>query len=192
MQQQRLLTQEGENTHDAVVAATNALTAATWTTNTEEVNAVYDGTFAAATNNGAPAGWRMSNSTLGGDYHSRAFVGDNRLAEFNETNSGLFLRFDGTNSSRGSMYYYGDTEGYTMPLAADTYYRVTVDFAGWGSTGKPLRMNVTGPEGFTAVGQTINTSVQADNADNTPQQFNILFKTAGAGNYVINFRDSRS
>ncbi len=179
---------EGENTHDAVVAATNALTAATWTTNTEEVNAVYDGTFAAATNNGAPAGWRMSNSTLGGDYHSRAFVGDDRLSEFNTSNSGFYIRFDGTNSSRGSMYYYGDTEGYTMPLAADTYYRVTVDFAGWGSTGKPLRMNVTGPEGFTAVGQTINTSVQADNADNAPQQFNILFKTAGAGNYVINFQ----
>lgn len=179
---------EGENTHDAVVAATNALTAATWTTNTEEVNAVYDGTFAAATNNGAPAGWRMSNSTLGGDYHSRAFVGDVRLSEFNTSNSGFYIRFDGTNSSRGSMYYYGDTEGYTMPLAADTYYRVTVDFAGWGSTGKPLRMNVTGPEDFTAVNQQYNTSVRADNASDAPQQFNILFKTASAGNYVINFQ----
>ena len=179
---------EGENTHDAVVAATNALTAATWTTNTEEVNAVYDGTFAAATNNGAPAGWSMSNNTLGGDYHSRAFVGDDRLSEFNTSNSGFYIRFDGTNSSRGSMYYYGDTEGYTMPLAADTYYRVTVDFAGWGSTGKPLRMNVTGPEGFTAVNQQYNTSVRADNANDAPQQFNILFKTASAGNYVINFQ----
>lgn len=155
---------------------------------TPEVNAVYDGTFAAAENNGAPAGWRMSNNTLGGDYHSRAFVGDDRLSEFNDTKSGLFLRFDGTNSNRGSMYYYGDTEGYTMPLDADTYYRVTVDFAGWGSTGKPLRLNVTGPEGFSAVGQQYNTSVRADEADNAPQQFNIIFKTAGAGNYVINFQ----
>ncbi|MBQ7753783.1 MAG: hypothetical protein IJR80_09060, partial [Treponema sp.] len=86
------------------------------------------------------------------------------------------------------MYYYGDTEGYTMPLKANTYYRVTVDFAGWGSTGKPLRMNVTGPEGFSAVNQQYNTSVRADNADNAPQQFNIVFQTAGEGNYVINFQ----
>ena len=185
----KAIDQEANNVQSTVQAATAALAAASWSdANTEEVNAVYDGTFAAATNNGAPAGWRMSNNTLGGDLHSRAFVGDDRLAEFNGTKSGLFLRFDGTNSNRGSMYYYGDTEGYTMPLDADTYYRVTVDFAGWGSTGKPLQMNVTGPEGFTTVSQQYTTSVRADNADNAPQQFNIMFKTAGAGNYVINFQ----
>ena len=75
-----------------------------------------------------------------------------------------------------------------MPLKANTTYYVKVDFAGWGSTGKPLRMNVTGPEGFNAVNQQITTSVQADNADNTPQQFFIVFTTADAGNYVINFQ----
>ena len=185
----KAINQDVDNLATDVRAATDALDAASWSAaNTEEVNAVYDGTFAAAENNGAPAGWRMSNNTLGGDYHSRAFVGDDRLSEFNDTKSGLFLRFDGTNSNRGSMYYYGDTEGYTMPLDADTYYRVTVDFAGWGSTGKPLQMNVTGPEGFTTVSQQYTTSVRADNADNAPQQFNIIFKTAGAGNYVINFQ----
>lgn len=184
----KAIDQDANNAQSAVQAATTALTSATWTANTEEVNAIYDGTFAAATNNGAPAGWRMSNNTLGGDYHARAFVGDERLSEFNETNSGMYLRFDGTYSNRGSMYYYGDTEGYTMPLKADTYYRVTVDFAGWGSTGKPLRLNVTGPEGFEAVNQQYTTEVRADNADSAPQQFNILFKTDAAGNYVINFQ----
>lgn len=185
----RAIDQEANNVQSTVQAATAALEAASWSAaNTEELNAVYDGTFAAAENNGAPAGWTMSNNTLGGDYHSRAFVGDDRLAEFNNTKSAFYLRFDGTNSNRGSMYYYGNTEGYTMPLDADTYYRVTVDFAGWGSTGKPLRLNVTGPQGFEAVGQQYNTSVRADNADNTPQKFNIFFKTAGAGNYVINFQ----
>ena len=184
----KAIDQTVDNLQSTVQAATQAITNATWVVNTEEVNAFYDGTFAAATNNGAPNGWRMSNNTLGGDYHSRAFVGDDRLVEFNDTKSGLFLRFDNTNSSRGSMYYYGDTEGYTMPLKANTYYRVTVDFAGWGSTGKPLRMNVTGPEGFSAVNQQYNTSVRADNANNTPQQFNIVFQTAGEGNYVINFQ----
>ena len=177
-----------QNVQEDVRAAANALGQANWTANTKEVNAVYDGTFAAAANNGAPAGWTMSNNTLGGDYHSRAFVGDDRMAEFNQTKSGLFLRFDGTNSSRGSMYYYGNSDGYTMPLKANTTYYVKVDFAGWGSTGKPLRMNVTGPEGFTAKSQQFNTSVRADNADNEPQQFLIVFTTTVAGNYVINFQ----
>lgn len=177
-----------ENTQETVQAATTNLTIATWNKNTEEVNAVYDGTFANAVNNGAPAGWTMSNNTLGGDYHSRAFNPDDRLVEFNETKSGFFIRFDNTNSNRGSMYFYGRTTGYTMPLKANTTYYVKADFAGWGSTGKPLRMNVTGPEGFTAVGQTQTTAVRADNADNAPQKFFIVFTTAAAGNYEINFQ----
>lgn len=177
-----------ENAQEDVQAATTALKNATWTVNTEELNAVYDGTFAAAENNGAPKGWRMSNNTLGGDYHSRAFVGDDRMKEFNETNSGLFLRFDGTNSNRGSMYFYGDTEGFSMPLKEGVTYYAKVDVAGWGSTGKPIRMNVTGPEGFSAQGQQVNTNVRADNADNAPQQLLIVFTATVAGNYVINFQ----
>ena len=186
----KAIDQTVDNLQSTVQDATQAISNATWVVNTEEVNAIYDGTFAAATNNGAPNGWRMSNNTLGGDYHSRAFVGDNRLSEFNKTNSAFFIRFDGTNSNRGSMYYYGDTEGYTMPLKADTYYRVTVDFAGWGSTGKPLRMNVTGPNGFSAKYQEYTHQHNADTeSDYTPQQFNIVFKTGSTeGNYVINFQ----
>lgn len=170
---------------DAIVSALNN---AIWTANTKEMNAVYDGTFANAENNGAPAGWTMSNNTLGGDYHSRAFVGDERLAEFNETNSAMYLRFDGTNSNRGSMYFYGNVEGYTMPLKANTTYYVKVDFAGWNSSGKPLRMNVTGPEGFTALSQEKTVANKADQSNETPQQFFIVFTTSAAGNYVINFQ----
>ena len=184
----KAINQEGDNAHDDVVAATNAIADSEWNANAEEVNAVYDGTFAAATNNGAPKGWRMTNNTLGGDYHSRAFVGDDRMSEFNGTNSGFFLRFDGTNSSRGSMYYYGDTKNYTMPLKEGVKYFVKVDVAGWGSTGKPIRMNVNGPTGFSSVNQQLTTSVRADNADNTPQQFFIVFTANVAGNYVINFQ----
>ena len=176
------------NEKDAVQAATAAITEDKWDVNETELNAVYNGDFALCEQDGAMAGWRMSNNTLGGAYHSRAFVGDDRLKEFNETNSGAFLRFDGTNSSRGSMYFYGDTEGYTMPLKANTVYYVKVDFAGWGSTGKPLRLNVTGPEGFSAVSQEHKTSVNADKENKTPQQFYILFTTTVAGNYVINFQ----
>ena len=169
--------------------ACQTLAKPTWVVNKEELDAVYDGTFAHAQNNGAPAGWTMSNNTLGGDYHSRAFVGDNRLSEFNSTNSGLFLRFDGTNSNRGSMYYYGDTEGYTMPLKAGVKYRLKVDFANWGNpTGKPLRLNLTGPTGFVAVYQEYNTKNDADKSNAAPQQFVIDFTATVAGNYRFYFQ----
>ena len=185
----KAIDQDAENTQEDVQAATTALTGATWTANAEELNAVYDGTFAAAENDGAPAGWRMSNNTLGGALHSRAFVGDSRLSEFNGTNSGLFLRFDGTNSSRGSMYYYGDTENYTMPLKAGVTYYAKVDVAGWGSTGKPIRLNVAGPAGFSAKYVQVNTSFKADTeTEKTPQQLLIVFEATVAGNYVISFQ----
>ncbi len=166
----------------------NNLTDGDWTANVGEVNAVYDGTFAAATNNGAPAGWTMSNSTLGGDYHSRAFVGDDRLSEFNGTKSAFFQRYDGTNSNRGSQYYYGNTTGYTMPLKAATTYRVTVDFTNWGTTdSKPLTLNVDGPNDFNA-SQTKNSTKDADKGTDSPDQFDIIFTTTVAGNYTIRFQ----
>ena len=156
----------------------------TWTPNTEEVNAVYDGTFATAVHDGAPLGWTMTGSTLGGATHARAFNPDSRLSEFNETSSGFFIRFDDTNSGRGALYYYGRTDGYTMPLKANTYYTVSIDFTNWGTTDeKPLRLNVVGPD--FAVDKTVNSKKDADKGDNKPDNITITFKTAEAGNYEI-------
>ncbi len=173
----------------AVVAATTALTGATWTANVSEVNAVYNGTFALSENNGAPAGWTMSNNTLGGALHSRAFVGDSRLSEFNGTNSGFFQRYDGTNSSRGSQYYYGNTTGYTMPLKANTIYHVTADFTNWGTTDeKPLTLNVDGPNSTTVAYEDKTSTKNADSGSDTPDKFDIIFTTGDAGNYTIRFQ----
>lgn len=159
-----------------------------WTKNEEEVNAVFDGTFSAAAADGAPAGWAMSNNTLGGATHSRVLK-DDRLSEFGDHKSAFFLRFDGTNSNRGSMYYYGNVKGYSMPLKAETYYTVIVDAANWGDkVDKPLRLNVSGPEGFTTVSKEINTVNDADTGNEEPQQIQITFKTTDAGNYVLNFQ----
>ena len=156
--------------------------------NASEVNAVYNGTFALSENDGAPAGWTMSNNTLGGAYHSRAFVGDSRLSEFNETKSGFFQRYDGTNSDRGSQYYYGNTTGYTMPLKASTVYHITADFTNWGTTDeKPLTLNVDGPNDFNVFENKTSTK-NADTGSDTPDKFDIFFTTGDAGNYTIRFQ----
>lgn len=174
--------------HTKVVNVCQKIESQVWTPNTVEMDAVYDGTFAHAQHDGAPAGWTMSNNTLGGAYHSRAFVGDSRLSEFNSTKSGFFIRFDDTNASRGSLYYYGRTAGYTMPLKANTEYRLTVDATGWNSTGKPLTMRVTGPEGFTAVDTQIKTASKAETENKAPQKLVIDFTANVAGNYEFYFQ----
>lgn len=175
---------------EILAPAKNALDNATWTPNDGEVNAVYDGTFANAEIDGAPAGWTMSNNTLGGGYHSRAFVGDVRLSEFgNVSNSAFFIRFDGTNSDRGSMYYYGKTEGYTMPLKSGTQYYLSIDVKNWGTaTNKPFKVFVTNPSGNGVEEQQINTTSDADTNDDAPQNIAIIFTANEDGNYVINFQ----
>lgn len=180
----------GQNVQASVQEATATLTSVTWTANTTEVNAVYNGDFSLTDNNAAPAGWRSTkNGAFSGQYMPRVFNGDDRLAEFNETKSAFFIRFDGTNSDRGTLYYYGDADDtHIMPLKAETYYYVKADIKGWGSSGKKQRLNVTGPTGstgFSSVYQEITLSDKADTDDATPQQFLIVFKTTVAGNYSI-------
>lgn len=177
-----------ENTQEAVQAATTNLTIATWNKNTEEVNAVYNGTFAATENNNAPAGWiSTKNGAFSGQYMPRVFNNDDRLSEFNETKSAFFIRFDGTNSDRGTLYKYGETDGYTMPLKANTTYYVKADVKGWGSKDKPQRMNIGGPDSFAKYNE-LTLSDRADTDDNAPQQLLIVFTTTTAGNYVISFQ----
>jgi hypothetical protein len=163
-----------------------------WTVNEEEVNAVYDGTFAKAENNGAPAGWTMSNNTLGGDKHSRAFNPDDNgyLSGLNDTKSGLFIRFDNCNASSGSLYYYGQVDGYTIPLKANTTYKLKVDAVAWNGGTGTLRLNLYGPDGFTTLEQDIALTTDNDvvKGNGNPTQYNMIFNTGNAtGNYTLRF-----
>lgn len=185
----KAIDQTAVNTQESVQTAANAITGAAVIANEEEVNAVYNGDFAATENNAAPAGWRSTkNNAFSGQYMPRVFNNDDRLTEFNATKSAFFIRFDGTNSDRGTLYYYGDTENYIMPLKASTTYYVKADVKGWGSTGKPQRMNIGGPEGFSGKYKEVTLSNRADNDDAAPQQLLIVFTTTTAGNYTISFQ----
>lgn len=182
--------QDKSNAQDDVQNATTALTGFSWTENAEELNAVYNGDFSLTENNNAPAGWRSTkDGAFSGETMPRVFKTNENLNEFNETKSAFFIRFDGYNSDRGTLYYYGDADdAHIMPLKAETYYYVKADIKGWGSTGKKQRLNVTGPVGFSGTFQEITLSNNADADDDAPQQFFIIFKTTTAGNYSIYFQ----
>ena len=113
---------------EVVVAATNALTGATWTANTEEVNAIYDGSFAANYShdgNVKPTGW------TGGTGHDNATdvrymwnVSQDAGLAATTNSTALFTKYDA---------YYGKTVGYTMPLKANTEYQLTFKYGTWGT-----------------------------------------------------------
>jgi len=90
-----------------VEAATTALTSATWTANDGDVDAIYNGLFATVTEGANyPDGWSRTN---GWGQMQSGLEGDYATAYYNQP---------------GSLVY-GNTGVYTMPLAADTWYKLT-------------------------------------------------------------------
>ena len=181
------------NTKSAVVIATSLLNDAqsAWVENAENMPIVYNGTFVASENDGAPAGWETDNAAgLGGALHARAFVlnpGDgnyDRLASFDQgdaTRSAFYVRFDGTNSTRTTDYTYGETVGYTMPLEAGVY-RVKLMAGGWGQT-QPLNVKFEDAESTIKGEQTVEMTNLADGSG-VAASFNFLSEVA-AGDYKL-------
>ena len=181
-------------TASEVEAATTALRNATWTANDREVNAVYNPTFALSTNNMKAIGWRANDGTVigneSGEYHSRAMVGDSKLSPFNNTNSALYLRFDGTNSNVSTIYNYGEATGYTIPLKA-AKYRVKADAGVWSGDNtqwhKDLRVAIVKKsDGTEIAGQTITTpNSSLANSSTDIISFDFYVEIPTAGDYVL-------
>ncbi len=194
--------QTATNLQSDVQSATTTLTSATWTANDGEVNAIYDGTFAAATNDGAPAGWTTTHSAgLGGSYHARAFVlnsGDtnyDNLEAFGQgdgTRSAFYIRFDGTNSAQGTWYKYGTEDGYTMPLKANTTYYLTLQAGAWGSyANKSLSVSVKDPDGTTIGSSSVTTTKKTSGGEGV-DDLTFTFTTGDAGDYTIGLWNGNS
>ena len=164
-----------------------------WSRNTKEFDAVYDGTFATTDNDAAPAGWSMSgNYTLGNGttdaeiYRSRVFWNNSNLSNFNKTMSGLYIRFDGTQSDLDSKYYYGKTEGYTMPLKANTYYNISFAFTNWNATTEnTLTLRIIGPNDEEIKTASFTTTKCTNDRKDEPDKAEMIFQTKEAGDYVI-------
>ena len=106
-------------------AAINGLAAANWTVNAAEVNAIYDGTLAkapiqATSENVVLPGWKATSGNI-----RQTFKGAESKACLSDADDqvGVFVH-PGT-------YVYGENEGYTMPLKANTAYIVKAKYCSW-------------------------------------------------------------
>ena len=177
----KAIDQAAENAQGDVQAATTALTGATWTANAEEVNAIYDGDFtiqSVPATNTRPQGWARhsatANSNDGTDsgYETRLM---NLPTGVTESNKGMMTKFHA---------FYGDQEGFTLPLKAETYYTLSFKYAGWGNT-PTMHVNVYNAEG-TRIAQSGNFSSQKGDTDASKwTEYSYTFKTTLAGTYVI-------
>ena len=116
-----------ENRKKLVVAATTALNNATWTANTTEVDAIYDGTLAnapiqATSENVVLPGWVTKTGNTRQTFSGTGEGGKACLADA-EDQVGLFVH-PGT-------YNYGETVGYTMPLKAGVLYQAEAKYCAW-------------------------------------------------------------
>jgi len=161
----------------AVVAATNALTDASWTANTADVECVYNGNFAIG--QGSPAadiqkyGWNRTNDW--GQFQNGA-EGDN-------TNGTVYY------NQPGSMEY-GNAGVYTMPLKANTIYTLTFKYASWATDSNDgiTASVLNGEQGMAAIAYEANdTQYKAANSLATKT---IKFVTGEAGNYVLKLANS--
>ena len=110
---------------EAVVEATATLEATVWTVNSEEMNAIYDGSFAAdysgLTGNVKPTGWNRTSGTNTG-YEVRYMTVPEGATT---TGHGMMIKFAAN---------YGKDAGYTMPLKANSVYDLSFKYVGWGNT----------------------------------------------------------
>ncbi len=164
------------NEENLLAAVTDAYNC---TANTEEVNAIYDGTLKnapiqATSANVVLPGW----NTVSGNTR-QTFQGKDSKAclEGADDETGLFVH-PGT-------YQYGNTAGYTMPLKAG-YYRVSAKYCSWeGTSNNGFGLTILKKDGD-AVATKDFAANKTDVSSSTAFQKAVMdFKVEEAGNYVL-------
>lgn len=145
-----------------------------WVANSGEVNAIYDGTF-----NNAPV-----NPATGGVNGWSAAEGLRQLVksdvEGSIVSTGMYVW--GKN-----VMTYGETTGYTLPLKANTVYKLTYDRASWeGESSTHSDVTIKDPNG-----NVLGTASEKGSAgywkstDGTLISQTVYFVTTNAGNYTL-------
>ena len=183
----KAIDQNANNSQVTVQNLTTTLNNATWTANTEEVNAFYDGTFsdaASVTGNTCPTGWHGSDDHYTDGYWVRLMYSNG------SSNTGLQHFANSCAMMAKSTPRYGLEPGYTMPLNADTYYKLSFDFAGWGGGNSGLKTTIVvtdGSDGAITVNpaQTEGQNQNGQSDQNAWKTYTGYFKTGDAGNYKL-------
>lgn len=159
---------EDGNTKELVNNVTAALTAATWTANTEEVNAVHNGMFATV-QEGAnyPEGWNRTNAW--GQMQSN-IAGDYATAYYNQP---------------GSLKY-GENGVYTMPLKENTAYVLNFAYRSHeNNSNNGVTVSVlNGEDGLS------NKVFEGNGSTTEWKTGSVVFTTGAAGNYVLTLANS--
>jgi hypothetical protein len=159
-----------------------------WTANTEEVSAVWDGSFEydyraeTPSGNVNPYGWQRVKDAAADGYNVRYMDGNNAGLAATSSGKALFTK---------QSAYYGYATGYTMPLKANTVYKVTFIYGGWGDCKKDGYVSMTDPNGNAVTLSATDLPVDATDADVNPESwktYTAYFTTGEAGNYVLGLR----
>lgn len=175
-----------ENSQEDVQAATAAIAGASWTANTKEVNAIWDGSFehdySGQSGNINPIGWQRVKGAAADGYNVRLMNGSNAGLAATTSGKALFTK---------QSAYYGYANGYTMPLKANTMYKITFIYGGWGDCKKDGYVSMAAPDGSAVTLSVTDLPVDATNADadvNAWKQYEATFTTGEAGDYVLGLR----
>lgn len=161
-----------------------------WTANDGEVNAIYDGSFDAASSNVAtntvPTGWHGSDDNYNNAVMTR-YVYSNGSG-----NNGLYNHFANHSAMMSKSYpTYGKDEGYTLPLKANTWYKLTFDFGGWGPCTRTTTIVVKDANGAAVAVSPAESAAATDGAqddENKWKTYTGYFKTDAKGNYTLQLR----
>ncbi|MBQ8467041.1 MAG: hypothetical protein IJ546_05015 [Prevotella sp.] len=177
------------NSKLSVTWATSALNGATWTPNSEEVNAIgggnlmshfeYNGTY------DIPNGWSNTgyNTRIVGNNESPA--SDNPGLKGTTNNRALLVKYSTS---------YGDVNGYTLPLEANTTYKFSFVYGLWNEDGQITKgLTMTAPDNST-IEMTPSTVSKndggkdncANNVDTAWATYEAFFTTTTKGNYKLN------
>ncbi len=151
----------------------------TWTANTAEVNAIAYGDlseYETVDGKDYPWGWNKLNDgsrIMGGSEGT-----NNTGLAATSTGKAMLLKYNAK---------YGEVAGYTMPLKANTYYKISFKYCGWNNT-PTTNVVLTGPNGGVTVTPASFRPETSDGYSNASNwyTYTAIFKTgADAGNYTL-------
>ncbi len=180
----KAINQSVDNPQATVQGYTTALAAANWTANDGEVNAIrwniadYPDTGAETK---VPTGGFVGSDSGSRISHKSADGGNVGLRGLDQYMALMVI--SNTNAT------YGETEGYTLPLKANTIYEFKFKYAGWGECGTPTITILKGSDIIKNVELSTPAKTGNDNQD-AWEPASVVFQTNAAGDYKVKFSTS--